>query len=433
MTRPTGPRPARRLRNRLMLSFAGFTLMVAALFGLYAVAFVYSVEDRFFNSMLKQEAATQLDHHARRGRWTAPRSGFMAVYPNPASLPDDLRAQHRGEPWRSEFAGSHGRHYHVLALDPPAPATRAWLVAEVSRQLVVRPIRDDLLGLLAWSALGVIALALLLGYGLARRTAAPLADLAARVGAMRPGQLPETFAESYPNDEVGILARGLQALIGRMRDFIAREQEFTRDASHELRTPLAVIRSATERLATEPALSAESRRQLDHVRESTRQLEQTVATLLALAREDRPDVVGTGPTTLLPVIERVVVDLAPLLEGKPVTVELAVPCDAVIALPAGVLHILMSNLIGNAFAHSLHGTVAIDVQAGWLRISNSGSPIADAVRADPCQAFGKGPDSAGMGLGLAIVRRLCDRYGVDLRLEATPVGTMASISLASND
>ena len=37
--------PHRRLRNRLMLAFSAFTLLVAALFALYVVLFVYTVED----------------------------------------------------------------------------------------------------------------------------------------------------------------------------------------------------------------------------------------------------------------------------------------------------------------------------------------------------------------------------------------------------
>ena len=52
--------PRRRLRNRLMLAFAGFTVVVAAVFGLYAAVFAYTVEDQFFDTMLEREAAAQL-------------------------------------------------------------------------------------------------------------------------------------------------------------------------------------------------------------------------------------------------------------------------------------------------------------------------------------------------------------------------------------
>ena len=73
------PLPRRRLRNRLMLVFAGFTLLLAMLFGLYALLFVYTVEDRLFDTLLEREAAAQQAHYAAHGRWSPPRNGFMAV------------------------------------------------------------------------------------------------------------------------------------------------------------------------------------------------------------------------------------------------------------------------------------------------------------------------------------------------------------------
>jgi signal transduction histidine kinase len=422
-------RPRRRLRNRLMLAFAGFALSVAALFGLYAVSFMYATEDAFFESMLEQEAATQLRRHALDGRWAEPQQAFMRVYTDSAQFPADLAAARRSEPWRSEFAGRDGRHYHVEALRPPAPAPGAWLVAEVSRQLVVRPMRDRVLQWLGWSALAVVGLAVALGAWLARRSTAPLSRLAALVDTMAPNRWPQRIAAGFPDDEVGVLARGLEAMTRRTQAFIDREQAFTRDASHELRTPLAVIRSAGERLLAEPALSAAGREHLLHLRQSAWQLEQTVATLLTLARE-APPVLPDAPIALLPVLEQVVIEQAAWLEGKPVEVEVGVPDEARIDLPQPVLHILLSNLIGNAFAHTDSGTVEIGLAGGRLRIANRGHPIPAELRGRLHEPFRKREGSAGLGLGLAIVQRLCERYRVDLRLDEEAGAMVVSLALA---
>jgi signal transduction histidine kinase len=401
--------PRRRLRSRLMLAFAGFTLLVAALFGLYATVFAYTVEDAFFRAMLEQEAQVQQQHRAETGQWAMPRDPVMTVVEDIEALPDGIAAILRDEPRRTEFSGREGRHYHLLPLADGDGSARAWLLAEVSRHLVVRPMRAELLQLLAWSGAVVVALALLLGGWLAGRTTAPLERLAAQVDAMRPDRLPARLSQDFPDDEVGVLARGLDALIRRVDDFVTREREFTRDASHELRTPLAVIRSACERLADE-SVSAAGRRQLEHVRQSAWQLEQTVSTLLSLAREERQP--GSAiATAVLPIVERVVVEQAPQLDGKPVEVDVRVPADARLTLPAPVLHILLSNLVGNAFAHTPRGLVRID--AGRLRIANPGGEISDVDFAPHV----KGEASHGFGLGLAIVRRLCERHDLDLRIE----------------
>ena len=416
--------PRHRFGRRLMLAFAGFALVVAGLFGLYVVVFAYAVEDQFFRSLLQQEATEQLQHHARTGGWKTPRESWVAVVEDPARLPDGIGAILREEPARTEFPGPHGRHYHLQRLQPPEPGKPAWLLAEVGERLVVRPQRAVLFELLAWSGMAVVALALLLAWWLARRVTAPLSRLAAQVDGTTPEQWPAEFARTYPDDEVGVLARGLESLIARIRAFVQREREFTRDASHELRTPLAVIRGCTERLAGEPALTADARALLAHVRHSAAQLEQTVDTLLGLAREEAC-AASAVPVPVLPVVERVVVEQSPLLEGKAIDVEIAIPERAVARMPAAVLHILLSNLVGNAFAHGRAGRVSITVRDSRLSIANPGT----GVREGDFAPFAKGESSAGFGLGLAIVRRLCERHGIDVAVDTAADGTIASFAL----
>jgi hypothetical protein len=116
---PASP-PRKRLRNRLMLAFAGFTLVVAALFGLYVAVFAYAVEDMFFNGLLEREAAEQLQHHADTGQWKAPRESWMRVIESRDQLPDGIATKLAREPRRTEFSGKEGRHYHLKSLQATA-------------------------------------------------------------------------------------------------------------------------------------------------------------------------------------------------------------------------------------------------------------------------------------------------------------------------
>jgi signal transduction histidine kinase len=417
--------PRRHLRNRLMLAFAGFTFLVAALFALYVVLFVYTVEDQLFESMLDREVAAQQAYYAGHGRWTTPRDGFMSVVATASDLPDGIGDVLREEPRRREFAGAEGRHYHLRVLQSDdANEPPSWLVAEVSALLVVRPMRAKMLQLLAWSGVTMVALALLLGGWLARRTTAPLSRLADAVGDATPDRLPPGFADSFPDDEVGVVARRLDDLIARVRDFVEREREFTRDASHELRTPLTVIRTATERLGMEAGLSDTARRHLDHIAQSSRQLEQTVVLLLSLARE-QASLEAEMATPVLPVLERVIVEQSPLLERKPVEVQIDVASDVFTMLPATVLNVLLSNLVGNAFAHTREGRIIIDMEARTLRIANPGGD----VHQSDFEPFAKGADSSGFGLGLSIVQRLCERHGIALRIDSASGRTVARFTL----
>ncbi|WP_312315920.1 HAMP domain-containing sensor histidine kinase [Stenotrophomonas sp.] len=405
MSASTAPR--RRLRHRLMLSFAGFALLVATLYGFYAVVFVYLVEDQMFSGLLQQEAQAQGTHHARTGQWRTPALPFIQVHPDPGTLPDDLGQRLAAEPWRREFAGEDGRHYHLLRLDAPE---RAWLVAEVSQQLVVRPMRGGIAQWLGWSGLAVVLLALLIGAWLARRMTAPLTELAALVDSATPARLPHGFAERLTDDEVGVLARTLERLMARIEDFVTREREFTRDASHELRTPLAVIRSACERMSLRVDLAPDVREQVAYIHQSAQQLERTVSTLLTLAREEH-EREKPSEVALLPLLERAIVDHAMLLEGRAIDVDLQVAATAKAYTPPTALQIVVSNLVGNAFAHATAGTISITAVDDGLRIANSGSGL-DASTMEP---FVRGTDSAGHGLGLTIVRRVCERHGFEFQ------------------
>ncbi|TDK30701.1 sensor histidine kinase [Luteimonas terrae] len=413
----------KRLRNRLMYAFAGFALLVAALYGFYVVLFAYLVEDRSFEGLLQQEAEAQLAHHAAHGEWRAPSLPFLQLYVEPGTLPDGLSAQLEAEPWRREFPGLEGRHYHFHSLEPAPGVAPAWLVAEVSRQLVVRPMRGGIAQWLGWSSLVVLALALSAGAWLAHRLTAPLSRLAGLVDTASPSQLPADFSTGFPDDEVGTLARGLERLIRRVEDFVTRERAFTRDASHELRTPLAVIRSACERLGAREDLDDGIRAQVEHVRQSAQQLEQTVTTLLALAREDA-NAEPAVEVALLPLVERVVVD-----HSQPASSDVEVRIDVSNLLctrvPEGVLRIVLANLIGNALTHTRAGVVEIRADGDWLRISNPSR----AVPADAFQPFVKGADSGGYGLGLGIAQRLCERHGIGLRFDSDGGTVVASVAL----
>jgi signal transduction histidine kinase len=195
-----------------------------------------------------------------------------------------------------------------------------------------------------------------------------------------------------------------------MTAFVAREQSFTRDASHELRTPLSVMRSTTAQALDDPALTPESRHLLGLAHRSTVRMQQIVASLLALTREDdarRPAV----PCLLLPVLEAVIVEQAAALDAANLSLDIDVPRDATLSATPAVLHLVLTNLLGNSIAHAAHGPVRLRVADGVLAVSN---PV-DAQHTPPLARLGspgvKRDASPGDGLGLSIVRRLGERSG----------------------
>lgn len=417
-------KPVRALRRQLVAAFVLFAAATALLFGTFCLVFVYTVEDSFFERMLSEEADHQVASWRSTGAPARTLRPFISVHRSAASFPPDLVRAMAGARGR-EFAGSEGRHYHLRPVDA-APATRLFLVAEVSRELVVHPRLPFIVGVLALLAGMMLLLTIAVGYWLARRATAPLEQLTALVSAATPGQLPRRFGGAFPDNEIGLLARTLDEAMARIDGFIEREQHFTRDASHELRTPLAVIDGAAHLLAQQP-MAPQAEDQLQRIRTACRQMEQTLEALLSLAREELGQA-ETQAVSLLALVERAVVEHAGLLEGKPVEVLVEVASGAKVAGNPAVLAILIGNLVGNAFAHTRAGEVRIGFGNRRLMVSDTGPGIAPELRARMFDAGVRGPASGGYGLGLSITSRLAARSGIGLAIDSDAGGSRAVLT-----
>ncbi|WP_310570593.1 HAMP domain-containing sensor histidine kinase [Gemmatimonas sp.] len=421
-------RRASTLRTRIVRAFAAFAVVVAIFFGVSTAVFLYTVEDEFFNAMLGEEAALLESQRASGADWGVPRTSWMSVHTSTESLPADLRSQLRAEPTRTEFVGENGRHYHVRPLRGRAGATAAregaraliapaWLVAEVSRRLIVRPMRSALIEKWLIVECFILVLAVLIALRMARRVAQPLASLAEGVQDFDPSLPTGTAVMVNADAEVLVVAKALDEMRARVQALVARERTFTRDVSHELRTPLAVIRSTAAQALRDDGMRSDSRRLLTMALNAAEQMERTVTSLLTLARDDL--LVGPAmPTRILPTLEQVVVEQSLVISGRDISLDLRVPAQAALHVSETVLHMLLSNLLGNAFAHTASGNIRMTFVDGILRISN---PVDDdhnervVPKLDTLAVPGVRRDhSPGYGFGLDIVARLCARAGLAL-------------------
>lgn len=273
---------------------------------------------------------------------------------------------------------------------------------------------------LMYALIGVVLvfslLSLVVGFWSSRRVIRPVSELARRVRAFRGSEAPELLAPWFADDEVGELAAALDEYAAKLTEVVQRDREFNADVSHELRTPLAVIRGATELLMVNPQLTDKMRLRLQRIERAEQHCTHLISALLMLSRNER----GGGHTDVRKLAE-VLADANRLqLVGKPVQVQVMGDEGHIVDVPEAVLSVALGNLIGNACKYTAEGEVVIRVEAGRVRVEDSGPGISAE---DAARLFERGyrgssaGGTKGAGIGLSIVRRLCELYGWSVHIE----------------
>ncbi len=277
---------------------------------------------------------------------------------------------------------------------------------------------------------GVLTLgaALLAGYLLAARTAAPLRRMAATATAVDAGDLtPRIGAEAAAPIEARSLAESFDHMLDRLDGAFSRQRQFVSDASHELRTPLTAIRGQLEILARSENPSAQEVRRVEGVVfiEMAR-IERLVDDLLTLARLDEAAPLKRRPIDVPRFLRRLGEDdsTGPVLVGE-------VAPGTLYADPDRLTQVIR-NLLANAHRHAgPDGRVAISALSSGTRlrisVDDDGPGIAPSERENVFARFHRSDlardrGSGGSGLGLAITRSIIELHGGRIWVEDSPLG-----------
>ena len=420
--RKQNPKKFHSLSRKIVSQFCFFTLLISVVWGMLSFTLMYHIEDEFIEREVRQEAQYLQQSYDQTKHWLAPRVNYMKLYFSKNSLPDDIKQRYIDEPNRKEFAGKKGLHYHLLALPQ---SQNIYLVAEVSEMLLVRPVTEGILKFMLIAGLILILLAFVVAWKLGQKTAKPLKQLADLVDGVAPENIPEKFAQRFPNNEIGILAQTLESAMRRINLSLAREKCFTRDVSHELRTPVAIIKNAVEVYRNQRS-AGEQNSVIDRISQASTQMEQTVTTMLTLAREEHTEA-QKAQIKILPLIEQSIIDQNHLLNNKLIRVKVSDNCDVEVFAQSGMLKVLLDNLISNAFQYTQEGKVNIEMRNKTLIVADTGPGLDLSISDEITKPAVKGSQSTGYGFGLSIVKRLCEHQNWSLTI-ASEQGTSISIT-----
>ena len=291
---------------------------------------------------------------------------------------------------------------------------QARLIHRASRELLVK-------GLIALLAIGLVGIAG--AYAVAGRALRPLHHVTATARRLGEETLDQRIRYEGADDEVAELARTFDAMLDRLAGAFEAQKRFVANASHELRTPLAVMRTEIDvTLSDDEADVTEYRRMAHVVRNASERANGLVDALLVLARSEAqsgrrlarkvPADLATSVYNALSAVkaeaERMRLDITTDLKPAPVVGD------------PSLLDRLAGNLIENAIRYNhLLGrlwlrTDSVDGQAR-LVVGNTGYEVEQADVPGLFEPFRRGgwerTGSRGSGLGLSIVRAVCDAHG----------------------
>jgi signal transduction histidine kinase len=268
-----------------------------------------------------------------------------------------------------------------------------------------------------------------------RRLARPLDQLANAARRFGAGDI-AARANLMLADEVGEVGRAFDEMADRTARVLRSQRQLMGDVSHELRTPLARIRVALELAAEDPVAAKDV---LADVGADLDEIDQLIGDILTTARLDSDHVeIDREPTSLSELADRATRRFQTRHPARMLDRSLgddrAIQCDPVLLRRA------LDNLLDNAAKYSDAGTkVTLAIQPNGTTVAfeivDRGIGMSAAQVECAFTPFWRADDSrarrtGGVGLGLALARRIARAHGGDVTLSSQPgQGTTARLEV----
>ncbi|MBU2972457.1 HAMP domain-containing histidine kinase [Pseudoalteromonas sp. C2R02] len=248
---------------------------------------------------------------------------------------------------------------------------------------------------------------------LARRISSPFVQLATQLQQECITDFSELKVTGTSSKELEQIRNAINEYRIKISQSIAREQAFTRYVSHELRTPMTVIKGTLSILKRQklPAVEKQSSR----IKTAVDEMEQLTNTFLLLARND--ELAAEAFLIDEDYIINQVAELNHLLEANQTQFSLQLQHNVKIQAHSTLFNAVLKNLLINAINCTYQGTVSLFIDTNQLNVIDTGIGLDNKPRG-----------YEGFGIGLTIVKDICNKYGWQFSLENNETqGCIASV------
>lgn len=226
---------------------------------------------------------------------------------------------------------------------------------------------------------------------------------------------------SKSDDEIDALSCNLNQVLDRIDRLLTARKELSDLVAHETRSPLMHIGATITRART-TGLPGEADLALEAAQDQIRALERMLDALLDIAASEAQ----RGEMNSLPSIDlsEIAGRLAELYEPSAEAMGIRLEADLAPAVmmrgdPMQITS-LIGNLLDNAFKYgAAGGVIRLAVKKGpVIVVEDEGAGVDQAIRQTLFERFSRSQGAGkGHGLGLALVRAIAERHGLNVRLE----------------
>ncbi len=199
-----------------------------------------------------------------------------------------------------------------------------------------------------------------------------------------------------------------------LRQKVEQIERFINDVTHELNTPITALSMSTNQALKKGECTQKT---LNNISISTKQLYDIYSSLTYLNFSEKEEV--DEVIDIAEVLHKSIQYYTPLCESKRIKLEVDVE-SFVFTMPESQLKLLYGNLIGNAIKYSpARSTIYLRIKDGIFSIKDEGIGIEEGKQHAIFEKFKRSTEySGGFGVGLSIVKSICDEHSIGIELNS---------------
>lgn len=265
----------------------------------------------------------------------------------------------------------------------------------------------------------VLPLIVLLITLIVRKGLSPLKEINQEISERNTSNLKPLKLNRIPT-ELEHVVESVNSLMYSLEQALERQKRFTSNAAHELRTPLAAIKIHAQNIHPD---SERLHKIQDNIVLGIDKLTHLFNQLITLSQMESHNKTDQQTFPLSQLVEELIQSMQQHINEREITLKVALGSQQVRA-NRDALEVLLRNLIDNAIKYTpVGGTVKIEANIQndvlTLLISDNGPGLNPEQRTQAFERFYRsaGQDTFGCGIGLSIVKELCDQCGYAITLE----------------